>query len=64
MWTLGFTAKGWLYGDVKQQNVIKKTITDLSQPDFDRKFATLISEVVPNTAGRNDPHTIVDTIIE
>jgi hypothetical protein len=64
MWTLGFTAKGWLYGDVKQQHVIKKTITDLSQPDFDRKFATLISEVVPSTASKSDPHTIVDTIDE
>lgn len=60
MWTLGFTVKGWLYGDVKQQNVIKETITDLKQADFDRKFVTLISEVVPRSANKNDPHTIVD----
>jgi hypothetical protein len=63
MWTLGFTAKGWLYGDVKQQNVIKKTISDLTRDDFDSKFVTLISEVVPRSASRNDPHDIVDTRI-
>ena len=64
MWTLGFTVKGWLYGDVKQQNVIKETITDLTQPDFDKKFVTLISEVVPRSASKNDAYTIVDSKIE
>jgi hypothetical protein len=64
MWTLGFTLKGWLYGDVKQQNVIKETITNLTQLDINNKFETLISEVVPRTASENDPHEIVDRTVE
>jgi hypothetical protein len=63
MWTLGFTVKGWLYGDVKQQNVIKETIMKLKQTDFDRKFVTLVSEVVPRSASKNDSYTIIDKSI-
>lgn len=60
IWTLGFTMKGWLYSDVKSQAVIKETISHLSQKDFDRKFETLISEVVPRDAKKNEPHEIID----
>lgn len=63
VWTLGFTMKAWLYGDEKKRNVIKKTIVDLKQMDFDKIFETLMSEVVPFEAGINDDHTILDTII-
>jgi len=63
-WTLNFTVKGWLYGDVKHQEVIKKTIVNMTEMDVNTKFATLISEVSPKTANATDTHTILNSIIE
>jgi hypothetical protein len=63
-WTLSFTAKGWLYGDTKTQGLIKETIVHLTQEDVNKRFVTLISEVIPREAGPDDPHTILDTKIE
>lgn len=61
-WTLNFTVKAWLYGDVKDVATIRKTIVDLTEKQIDQKFETLISEVIPNSAKYDDPHIIVDTI--
>jgi len=64
IWTLEFTIKAWLYGDEKITNTIKKTIIDLTQEDMNKKFETLISEIVPFEANKEDSHTIIDSIIE
>lgn len=62
MWTLTFTAKAWLYGDTKQSAVIKETINNLTQKDFNIIFETLTSEIIPREARKFDPHTILDSI--
>lgn len=62
MWTLTFTAKAWLYGDTKQSAVIKETISHLTQKDFDIRFETLTSEIIPREARKYDPHIIKDSI--
>lgn len=61
-WQLGFTMKGWLYGDTKQMSVIKKTIVDLNDIDFESRFFRFTSEIAPATAKQIDPHTIIDRI--
>lgn len=63
VWTLDFTVKAYLYGDEKISNIIKRSIIELNQLDFDRKFETIMSEVVPFEANKDEPHVIVDTII-
>jgi hypothetical protein len=63
-WELQFTAKAWMYGNTINQTQIKKTIVDLTDEDINRKFATLISEVIPQSANKTDPHEIVDTVLE
>ncbi len=62
MWTLTFTAKAWIYGDTKQSAVIKETINNLTQKDFDKKFEILTSEISPRTARKYDEHIIIDSI--
>ena len=63
-WTMNFTVKAWLYGDVKHQEVIKKTIIEMTELDVNKKFATLTSEVSPKTANLTDPYTVVNSISE
>lgn len=62
MWTLTFTVKAWLYGDTKQAAVVKETISNLTQKDFNIKFETLTSEIIPREARKFDPHVVKDTI--
>jgi hypothetical protein len=62
LWTLSFTLKAYLYGDSKTQGQIKETIVHLTQQDMDKRFETLISEVVPREADEDDPHEIIDRI--
>lgn len=64
MWTLTFTAKAWIYGNVQNSRVIKETISNLTQKEFDHKFAILTSEVVPRTAKKFEQHEVVDTVFE
>lgn len=62
VWTLTFTLKGFLYSDTKSQGTIKETIVHLTQQDMNKRFLTLISEVVPREAERDEEHEINDTI--
>ena len=62
MWTLTFTVKAWLYGDTKQSAVIKETISNLTQKEFDLKFEILTSEIIPRTAKKYEAHIIKDSI--
>lgn len=64
VWTLEFIVKAWLYGDEKHTNTIKKTIVELTQEDMNRKYESLISEVVPFEANRTDPYDIIDSVLE
>ncbi len=64
MWTLSFTVKGWLYGEVKNIAAIKETINNLTQKEFDHKFAILTSEVIPREAKKYDPHIVKDSVDE
>ena len=64
VWTLQFNLKAYLYQDEKATNIIKRTIIDLTQEDMNKKYETLMSEVVPFEANKEDEHSIVDTILE
>lgn len=61
LWTLNFTAKAFYYPDVRESRRIKQTILNYGDTDYDRIFTRLTSTVVPESAGRDDPHVIVDT---
>ena len=63
-WTLQFTVKAYLYSDEKATSTIKRSIIDLTQEDMNKKYETLMSEVVPFEANKEDAHIIVDTIIQ
>lgn len=63
-WSFSFTAKAYLYSNVREQTRIKETIVKMSNEDFSMVYETLISEVDPREANKTDPHVITDTIIE
>lgn len=62
-WTLQFTVKGYVYGDVRKTKLIKETIVDLTQKDINAKYEQLISEINPKSANPNDQYTIEEQII-
>lgn len=62
MGTLQFTAKGFLYSNIRKAGRIKRTILDLHNKDFDDAFDRFTSEVVPFEADKSDPHVIVDKV--
>ncbi|MFA6198999.1 MAG: tail sheath stabilizer and completion protein [Bacteroidales bacterium] len=63
-WEMNFTLKAWLYGDVKQQERIKKTIIDFNSVSFNKQFDQLIEndelDVVVTTQFV-PPDTIIET---
>ena len=59
LWTLTFTAKAWLYSNVRELIRIKEVILNMGDQDFDRVYDTFISEVEPRTAKRSDDYVIV-----
>lgn len=63
-WQFDFTMKAYLYSNLHEQDRIKKTLIELSQPDIEKRYAEFISEVIPKSANKTDPHTVKDTINE
>jgi hypothetical protein len=63
LWQLDFSAKAYLYSNVREQKRIKETIIGMEDSDFDRVYESLISVVDPRTAEKNDPHRIIDQVI-
>lgn len=63
-WSFSFTAKAYLYSNTREQSRIKETIVKMSNYDFNSVYETLISEVEPRTANRDDQHVILDTITD
>lgn len=63
-WDFSFTAKGYLYSNVREQTRIKETIVKMSNQDFNKVYETFISEVEPRQANKTDPHTIKDSVID
>lgn len=59
---LQFTAKGFLYSNIRKAGRIKKTILELHNQDFNDVFDRFTSEVVPREANKSDPHTILDRV--
>lgn len=64
MWNFSFTAKAFLYSNVRQQSRIKETIVKMSNKDFNKVYETLINVVEPRAADRDDPHEIVEEIVD
>lgn len=62
LWTLNFTVKGYYYPDRRATTMIKQTILNFGDADFERIFSKYTSTVTPMTAGPLDPHTIVDVV--
>lgn len=59
--TLSFTVKGYIYSNDRVTRRIKRAITEYHNADFDRAFERLTASVTPETAGKNDPHEIIET---
>lgn len=64
LWTLQLTAKAYYYTPVQNRERISKTIIEMRDLDFSRKFETYTSTVNPRDALKSEPHTIVDETIE
>lgn len=62
IWTIQFTAKAFLYSNVRDSTIIKKAIVDVTQKELDRRYFQLTEEVIPNSAGPTDPHEIEEII--
>lgn len=63
-WTFAFTAKAYLYSNVREQARIKETIIKMTNKDLNLVYETLISEVDPRNAEKTDTHQIIDTVID
>lgn len=63
-WTFSFTAKAYLYSNVREQTRIKETIVKMTNKELSVVYETLISEVNPRSAEKTDAHQIVDTIVD
>lgn len=63
-WTFAFTAKAYLYSNVREQARIKETIVQMTNKDLSLVYETLISEVNPRDAEKTEPHQIIDTVID
>lgn len=61
LWTLNFTAKAYYYPDIRETTRIKNTVMNFTETDFERVFERLTASVVPQSAGPDDPHIIVET---
>jgi hypothetical protein len=60
LWTLDFSAKAFLYSNVREQKRIKETILTMEDKDFARVYESFVSEISPRDANREDPHTVYD----
>lgn len=77
IWTLNFTMKGWAFGPIATQGVIKRVFENIRVPvggtepciTIDQINNTPVAveikaEVIPESAGPEDPHVIKTTITE
>ena len=62
LWELSFTAKAFLYSNVREQQRIKETIVNMTNQDFNKVYETLTSVVEPRKAEKHDSHRIIDHI--
>lgn len=65
-WTLVFELHGYLYPEVQDAHIIKRTVVDFvgNEKDLLNSEASIFrvtDEVVPFTAEKDEPHTIVET---
>ena len=63
-WDLSFTAKGYLYSNVREQKRIKETIIKMSNADLSKVYESLISVVEPRSAEKTDTYKIIDEVYE
>lgn len=63
-WTFAFTAKAYLYSNVREQTRIKETIIKMTNRDLNLVYETLISEVNPRNVEKTEAHQIIDTVLE
>ena len=63
-WNMTFTLKGYLYANVRDVTLIKKTIIDMSDSELNTFYEGYMSQVDPLSAGRADNPTIKEEIID
>jgi hypothetical protein len=61
-WDLNFTAKAWLYSNVRERARIKETIFEMGESEFNSVFDTLVESIEPRTASKNDVHDVKEKI--
>lgn len=67
IWNLTFLLEGWLYPEIAEASVIKKTVVNFVGETEDllndeASIFRVTNEVVPKTANKDDPHEIVETV--
>lgn len=63
-WQITFTLKGYLYTNVRDLELIKKTIVDLTDADINTFYEGYMSEVDPLNAGRDENPKIKETVTD
>jgi hypothetical protein len=64
VWTLGFTAKAYMYPAADERTLIKKSIIDISNTDAEQFYEEYMAYVDPMTANEDEPHQIIETVNE
>jgi len=62
LWTMQFTAKGYLYPATSSQTIIKKSVIDIRALDTSAFIEEYMAYVDPLDANIDDPHTIVELV--
>lgn len=61
-WSFAFTAKAYLYSNVREQKRIKETIVKMTNNDLSLVYETMTSEVLPRSANKNEAHIIKERV--
>lgn len=62
-WELQFTLKGYLYCNVRDKDVIRKTIVDISDKDLNTFYEGYLSRVDPLYSDSTDEYDVIEEII-
>lgn len=61
-WQLTFTMKGYLYTNIRDVDVIKKTIVELSDSEINSFYEGYVSQVDPINSGQGDDPQVKETV--
>jgi hypothetical protein len=62
LWTLGFTAKTYLYKAIRDPQLVKRTLVDIKNTDLVRFYESYMSEIDPRGSYLNDEFIVTENI--